>query len=89
MYEKAGKFYADWRQGDGTRRRKSFTSKRAALQFETEQKEIAHPKMQAHGTPSPKSFAPHSSDLKPGKVTIGTKPQNRSSLKLVASRRKN
>jgi hypothetical protein len=58
MYEKAGKFYADWRDQDGTRLRKSFTSRRAALQFEAEQKELAHPKQKARGQQSPRSYAP-------------------------------
>jgi len=40
MYEKAGKYYADWRDRSGKRKRKSFASRRAALTFEEEQKEI-------------------------------------------------
>ncbi|MDR3750776.1 MAG: divalent-cation tolerance protein CutA [Terracidiphilus sp.] len=42
MFEKNGKFYADWRNGKGSRLRKSFTSKRAALVFEAEQKQLSH-----------------------------------------------
>jgi hypothetical protein len=42
MFEKDGKYYADWRDRAGTRKRKSFTSRRAALQYEADQKEIAH-----------------------------------------------
>ena len=38
MFEKNGKFYADWRDRKGTRKRKSFTSQRAALRFEEERK---------------------------------------------------
>lgn len=49
MYEKDGKFYADWRDRSGRRLRKSFTSKRAALKFEADQKELAHPKGKATG----------------------------------------
>lgn len=58
MFEKTGKFYADWRDATGNRLRKSFTSKRAALQFEAEQKEKAHPKQSARGNQLPKSSAP-------------------------------
>lgn len=60
MFEKQGKFYADWRDHAGRRLRKSFTSKRAALQFESEQKELAHPKTQARGPRQPHSFSPQS-----------------------------
>ena len=49
MYEKDGRFYADWRDRKGKRLRKSFTSQRAALRFEAEQKELAHPKTKALG----------------------------------------
>ena len=38
MYEKGGKYYADWRDRKGQRKRKSFNSKRAALTYEDEQK---------------------------------------------------
>lgn len=56
MYEKDGKFYADWRDKRGARKRKSFRTERAALIFEREQKEIAHPKRKAKGQQSPNSF---------------------------------
>ena len=58
MFEKNGKFYADWRDASGRRIRKSFTSQRAALQFEAEQRELAHPKPKARGQQSPRSYAP-------------------------------
>ncbi len=54
MFEKSEKFYADWRDRTGTRKRKSFRTARAALQFEAAQKELAHPKQKAQGRPSPK-----------------------------------
>lgn len=57
MYEKQGRYYADWRDKTGQRLRKSFTSKRAALQFEAEQKELAHPKLKAIGRPLPNSYS--------------------------------
>jgi hypothetical protein len=58
MFEKAGKFYADWRDRSGKRMRRSFKSQRAALQYEAEQKALAHPKHKAQGTPSPRYSAP-------------------------------
>lgn len=58
MFEKSGKYYADWRDTSGHRLRKSFSSKRAALLFEAEQKERAHPKQKARGTRLPMSSAP-------------------------------
>jgi hypothetical protein len=57
MFEKQGKFYADWRDRTGTRKRKAFTSARAALKFEREQKELAHPKQNAKGNQSPIPFS--------------------------------
>ena len=58
MYEKGGKFYADWRDRNGQRKRKSFTSPRAALRFESEQKELARPKSRARGKALPTYSAP-------------------------------
>jgi len=49
MFEKNGKWYADWRDRRGKRLRKSFTSKRAAMLFEAEQRSLAHPKQNARG----------------------------------------
>ena len=49
MFEKQGKYFADWRDQTGRRQRKSFTSQRAALRFEEEQKELAHPKTTGTG----------------------------------------
>jgi hypothetical protein len=58
MFEKQGKFYADWRDRAGRRLRKSFTTARAALRYEEEQKSLANPKPKAQGRPSPKFSAP-------------------------------
>jgi hypothetical protein len=58
MFEKDGKFYADWRDRTGKRKRKSSTSQRAALRFEMEQKELAHPKTKALGKQSRTFSAP-------------------------------
>jgi hypothetical protein len=87
MFEKAGKFYADWRDRDGVRRRKSFTSPRAAQRFEAEQKELAHPKPKARVTPSPSYSRPIS---KTGDAPIArtSKSPRPSSLRLVHSRRR-
>ena len=40
MYEKSGKFYADWRTSDGVRHRKTFTTSKGALRHEVEQKRL-------------------------------------------------
>ena len=85
MFTKEGKYYADWRDKDGHRTRKSFTSKRAALQFEAEQKELAHPKRRARGTYCPKSSAPTTTP-KASTRTTGSSPTN-SSRRLVLLRR--
>jgi hypothetical protein len=64
MYEKSGKFFADWRDRKGNRKRKSFTNARAALRFEEEQKELARPKLKARAKLSPRFSVP----LKRGSV---------------------
>jgi len=58
MFEKNGKYYADWRDRKGKRKRKSFTSARAALRYEEEQKELAHPKLKARTKLSPRYSVP-------------------------------
>lgn len=44
MFEKNGKFFADWRDSDGTRHRKSFTTAALALEFEKASRGKAAPK---------------------------------------------
>ena len=88
MFEKAGRYFADWRDASGKRIRKSFTSKRAALQFESDQKELAHPKPQALGHVLPKSYAPPRRGTAK-RSTATTKPPRSSSRKLVPFRRPN
>jgi len=61
MFEKNGKYYADWRDKRGKRHRKSFKSPRAALQFEQEQR----PKRQAARKPSPRSSPPRTEGATP------------------------
>jgi hypothetical protein len=58
MFEKKGSFFAGWRNRNGQRKRKFFTSGRAALRFEQEQKELAHPKPPARVKLSPRYSAP-------------------------------
>lgn len=70
MNEKNGKYVADWREKNGRRRRKTFTSKHAALRFEAEQKELAHPKQNARGNRSPSSYA---RPLKTGQLVTVTR----------------
>jgi hypothetical protein len=60
MFQKAGKYFADWYDSLGARRRKSFSSKRAALLYEEEMREIARPKRPARGHASPRSSARNS-----------------------------
>jgi len=87
MFEKAGKYYADWRDNGGKRLRKSFVTKRAALQFEAEQKERANPKQQARGRTSPNYSVRGTSGSRTATLSIA--PPSSSSLKLVRSNRTN
>jgi len=58
MLKKYGKFYADWDDARGRRRRKAFTTKKAALRFQTKQRnESAAKKAQGKG-PRAKSSKP-------------------------------
>src|ERR1019366_5352104 len=86
MFEKAGKYYADWRDASGKRLRKSFTSRRAALQFEEEQKELTHPKQRARSQRSPRYSAPATLSAP---VPRPAKPQKPSSRKPVPCLRAN
>ncbi len=88
MFEKNGKYYADWREKDGRRLRKSFASKRAAILFEQEQKELTHPKRKARSALSPICSAPASSAPTRTRRHPTTKQPKPSLLKLVRSRRK-
>jgi periplasmic divalent cation tolerance protein len=53
MFEKNRKFYADWRNGKGVRLRKAFTSERAALKYETEQKQQSQKERKEKGQRTP------------------------------------
>src|SRR5665213_174439 len=85
MFEKNGKYYADWRDTSGRRLRKAFTSRRAALTHEAEQKEVAHPKRQARRTPSPTSYAPTSSGH-PRSATRAPLLKGSSRLQVISAR---
>jgi hypothetical protein len=87
MFEKNGKFYADWRDRTGKRLRLSFNSKRAALQHEAEQKELARPKQRATG-----KLLLISSSHQVKRVSVdatGKQRAKRSSLQPVVSIQKN
>ncbi len=87
MFEKQGKFYADWRDRKGVRKRKSFTSARAAIRFEEEQKELAHPKPKAQGRRSPRFSVPDTKST-PGHQRTKPSPRKPSSRRPAASRPK-
>ena len=59
MYEKNGKYYADWRTADRVRHRKQFPTALGAKRYETKQKALAPPVAQSAGAvpPSPKPRA--------------------------------
>jgi hypothetical protein len=87
MFEKQGKFYADWRDKAGRRKRKSFTSPRAALRHEADQKEAAHPKQSGAVRLWPRSSSP-STVTSATVIAIGGR-RGPSSAKPVRSRRAN
>lgn len=82
MFEKNGKYFAGWRDASGKRLRKSFTSRRAALVFEEEQKEIAHPKRMPRGQRLPHSYSPKK---RAALLPIDTKQERSSPLSRVHS----
>lgn len=86
MFSKGQKYYADWRDEDGNRRRKSFTSARAALTFEAEQKALTHPKTTARGPHSPNSYAPNTSAKRRTPARTPTRQPKHSLPTLVPSR---
>ena len=83
MFEKSGKFYADWRDASGQRKRKSFHTARAALTFEAEQKGLAHPKTTARGRRSPVSFSPNSVPHRAALISF--RPRGSSSARAATS----
>ncbi len=88
MYEKHNRFYADWRDRRGVRRRKAFLTAEDAERYEMEQKAKARPKTQGTGQASSKSSVPtiprgSSNETKPAPTpstppSALSKPQGRS-----------
>lgn len=66
MFEKDNRFYADWRDRKGVRRRKAFTTADAAQLHEETQKNASRPKRKGAGLRSTQSSAPS--------VPLGTQP---------------
>lgn len=83
MFEKSGKFYADWRDRKGVRHRKSFKSERAALAYEAEMREVSHPKHKAVGQQS-RGSSPTRRAANKGQ---SKRPADSSSLHVVRSTR--
>lgn len=54
MYHKSNRWYADWRDRHGNRKRKAFTTARAAAKFESSAQRAAHARPKAKPSPSPK-----------------------------------
>jgi len=80
MFEKSGRFFADWRDEDQRRRRKSFRSARAAMLYETQMRERSS-KRRAQGQRWPTSCAKTSSGQRTKTGTRSTKrpkPSSRS-----------
>jgi hypothetical protein len=89
MFEKAGKFYADWRDKAGKRKRKSFNSAKAALVHEADMRSIAHPKQKTLGRPSPRYLASKSSGGKQNEGHTKKQPHSSLSQRLAVSPRIN
>lgn len=54
MYQKDNRFYADWRDRRGNRRRKAFLTAAEATEYEERQKVAVRPKAQGVASPSRK-----------------------------------
>jgi hypothetical protein len=63
VYEKHNRFYADWRDKKGLRRRRAFTTARQAEAFELTQKAVAHPKSKARPSSAQRSRVSSSPSL--------------------------
>ena len=55
MMRKFGRYYADWETPEGKRKRKSFPTKKAALAFQTKQRNLTATKKAQASEPSPRS----------------------------------
>ncbi len=70
MFTKGSRFYADWRDKRGTRRRRAFTTAEEATTYEAEQTQRTHPKPKGPALKSPRSSGPIS---KRGKQSVAVK----------------
>jgi hypothetical protein len=62
MMHKAGRWYADWRDGNdrtGKRHRKGFTSRKAALRFQSKMRNAEAKKAPPRPTPRPSKSRQH------------------------------
>jgi hypothetical protein len=67
MYQKDNRWYADWRDKRGVRRRKAFTTEEAAQQYEDDQKNLSRPKKKGGELRSRASSSPK---LERGKAVV-------------------
>ena len=81
MYIKGNKFYADWTDAEGHRRRKSFTTAKAALSYQAEQRNAVPRRA---GRQSRQSSSPSQSATKKATATSNARPAS-SSRKQVHS----
>lgn len=59
MFHKGHRWYADWEEGRGNRKRKAFSTRKAALKYQTEKRNRWKAEQIARPTPPPKpSLAP-------------------------------
>jgi hypothetical protein len=89
MFEKGGKFYADWRDAARVRHRNAFTSARAALTYEKQKREAARPNPHGQENHWRKSCTATSKGEVSHKPTAPTVQQRASSLLLVHSAPRN
>lgn len=87
MFKKGNRYYADWRDADGKRLRRSFTNATDATKFEEERRAEAHPKTKASEQPSPRSYG-HSSRRKArSRATRRASPKSSPKLRARSARR--
>lgn len=80
MYEKHNRFYADWRDRRGVRRRKAFTTADAATAHEVAQKAVARPHGGAVALPSqPSSRGTSKPPSRPARTSTSSSQKNTSS----------
>lgn len=88
MYTKGSRFYADWRDRRGNRRRRAFATQQEAITWEEEQKRLAHPKKAGPAHKSPRSSGPTSKRGKQSaEVRTGGRKQCSKSAKPLSRKR--